>query len=52
MAGFTDANGKFFPSFIGLASTEDTWAYEQFFQAIGYEPDVILADSAAAITKG
>lgn len=50
-AGITDANGKFFPTTIAISSSEDTWAYQQFFSAM-FEPAVLMADAAIAITNG
>jgi hypothetical protein len=38
---------------IAVSATEDGWAYEQFFRALGdYSPRVLMADAAQCITNG
>ena len=59
VCGFSDAKKTFFPTSAAISSHEDTWSYCEFMRAIVrwdpehlYEPRLLIADGAPAITSG
>lgn len=56
VAGFSDANRKFYPTMLAIVSREYTSAYEKMFEEIKhfeeneYIPEYVMADGAASIT--
>lgn len=55
IAGTIDSNSSFHPTFLALASHEDTVCFAKFFEIIaeqvGRHPTHVLADGAYAITN-